>query len=137
MKHQLDEGEHITSASLYGEDIACYYEDRGYAYIILPKLDKKSYVLTFSTGPSDMATYVLNEGTYNVKVFDSNKGSARVSLEMYGAQDVKVKLLFKPQEVRSDNPNLVVKEWRYEAPFICIRVLGKDIQGEQGTITIR
>lgn len=137
LKHKLGEGEHILSAELDSGDIACYYEDRGYAFIILPKLDKQKYTLTFSTGPSDMITYVLNEGTYNVEKFESNYDSAKVSLEMYGTQKVKVKLLFKPQEVRSDNSDLIVREWSYEAPFINMLVLGKDVQGEKGTIFIK
>ena len=69
--------------------------------------------------------------------FESNYDSAKVSLEMYGTQKVKVKLLFEPQEVRSDNSDLIVREWSYEAPFINMLVLGKDVQGEKGTIFIK
>jgi hypothetical protein len=79
-------------------DIACYCEERGFAYVILPKLEKKKYTLTFATGPSDMPTYVLDDGTYNVEEFRSGVDSASVKLEMYGTQQVKVKLLFEARQ---------------------------------------
>jgi hypothetical protein len=137
LKHKLQGGEHISSASLNGRDIACYYEERRFAYIILPKLEKKRYTLTFDTGTSDMPTYVLNDGTYNVREFQSSTDSALIELEMYGTQEVKVKLLFEPHDVTSDNANLEIKNWRYEAPFINMLIYGRNIQGETGMITIR
>ena len=70
LKHKLGVGEHISQASLNGGNIACYYEDRWYAYIILPRLDKSNYTFTYSVGTSEMPNYVLNNGTYNVDKFE-------------------------------------------------------------------
>ena len=56
---------------------------------------------------------------------------------MYGTQDVKIRLPFVPTRVRSDNPGLEIVSWSYQAPFVVIRVSGRDIQGEVGTLTIR
>jgi hypothetical protein len=137
LKHKLQAGEHISSASLNGGDIACYYEERGFAYIVLPKLEKKQYTLTVTTGTSDMPTYVWNDGTYNVQEFHSGADNAVVSLEMHGTQRVKVKLRFEPQEVTSNNTDLEIKDWRYEAPFLNMLIRGRNIQGEPGVITIR
>lgn len=137
LKHELQEGEHISSALLNGGDIACYYEERGFAYMVLPKLEKEQYTLTFTTGTLNMPTYVFNEGTYNVEEFQSGADSAIIRLEMYGTQEVKVKLLFEPYEVTSDNPALVVNDWRYNAPFVHIVINGKNIQGERGVVNIK
>ena len=137
LKHRLQPGEHVSSALLNGEHVACYYEERGFAYIGLPKLEKRQYTLTFTIGTSDMLTYVLNEGTYNVERFQSGTDQASVSLEMYGTQQVKVKLLFEPRQVTSDNPDLEIKDWQYEAPLLTMRVHGRNIQGEKGAISIR
>jgi hypothetical protein len=137
LKHKLRDGEHISSASVNGRDIACYYEERGYAYVVLPKLGTKQYTLTVATGTSDMPTYVWNDGTYNVEDFQSGTDSARVGLEMYGTQRVKVKLRFEPHEVTSNNTDLEIKDWRYEAPFLNILIRGRNIQGQPGVITIR
>jgi len=137
LKHKLEDGEHISSALLNGGHIAAYYEERGYAYIILPELERKQYILTFVTGASEMPTYVLNDGTYNVDQFQSHTENASVSLEMYGTQKVKVKLLFEPHDVTSHNINLKVKDWHYEAPFIKMLIHGKNIQGERGLVSIK
>jgi len=58
--------------------------------------------------------------------------SVRDGLEMYGTQEVKLKLLFEPHEVSSENADLSIKDWRYEAPFIYILIHGHNIQGERG-----
>ncbi len=137
LKHKLRDGEHISSASLNGGDIACYYEERGFAYIVLPKLGKKQYTLTFTTGTSDMPTYVLNDGTYNVEEFRSGVDNASVRVEMYGTQEVKVKLLFEPHEVIGDNADLEVRKWHYEAPFINMLIRAQNVQGETGMVTIK
>jgi hypothetical protein len=135
-KHKLEEGEHISSASLNSRDIACYYEERGFAYIVLPKLEKRQYTLTFTTGISDMPTYVLNNGTYNIDEFQGSAEHAMIGLEMYGTQHVKVKLLFEPRKVTSNNTGLEIKEWHYEAPFINMLIQGRNMQGEKGVVTI-
>jgi hypothetical protein len=132
----LQAGEHISSASLSGGDIACYYEERGFAYLVLPRLEKKQYTLAVTTGPSEMPTYVWNDGSYNVQEFRSGTDNAVVGLEMYGTQRVKVKLRFEPHEVTSNNPDLEIKDWRYEAPFLSMLIRGRNIQGQPGVITI-
>ncbi len=137
LKHKLRDGEHISSASVNDRDIAYYYEERGYAYVALPKLEKKEYTLTVTTGTSEMPTYIRNDGTYDVESFQSSTGNAVVGLEMYGTQRVKVKLRFEPHEVTSDSPDLEIKEWRYEVPFLTMLIRGRNIQGQRGVITIR
>jgi len=137
LKHQLRDGEHISSASVNGRNIACYYEERGFAYVVLPKLEKKQYTLTVTTGTSDMPTYVWNDGTYNVEDFQSGTDNAIVGLEMYGTQRVKVKLRFEPDQVASNNTSLEIRDWRYEAPFLNMLIRGRNIQGQRGVITIK
>jgi hypothetical protein len=137
LKHKLRDGEHISSASLNDGEIACYYEERGFAYLVLPRLEKKRYTLTVTTGPSDLPTYVWNDGTYNVQEFHSGPDNAVVGLEMYGTQRVKVKLPFEPRDVTSNNPDLEITDWRYEAPFLNMLIRGQNTQGQPGVITIR
>ncbi len=136
-KHRLRDGEHVSSASVNGQDIACYYEERGFAYVVLPRLEKKKYTLNILTGTWDMPTYVWNDGTYNVEAFKGGTEDAVVALEMYGTQHVKVKLRFSPHDVSSNNDDLAVKNWRYDAPFLSMLVRGRNTQGQRGVITIR
>ena len=137
LKHKLRADEHVSSASLNAGHIASYYEERGSAHIVLPRLEKKKVTLTLTTGTSDMSTYVLNDGTYNVQKFESSPDGALVGIEMYGTQEVKVKLLFEPHEVTSNNADLKIKGWRYESPFICMTIHGQNIQGQTGTVSIK
>lgn len=139
LKLPLETGVHISSASLNGGNIACYYEDRGFGYIILPKLDKAFYALAYTIGTSPMSNYVLNDGTYNVDKFEIWRDSAVASLEMYGTQDVKVKLdIFKPARVQSSTASLTVNstEWDEHANMLVMSVTAADVQGVKGDIVI-
>ncbi len=79
----------------------------------------------------------VNNGTYNVEEFQSSADNALVGLGMYGTQEVKVKLLFEPHEVTSDNIGLEIRDWHYEAPFINMLIHGQNIQGETGMVSIK
>lgn len=83
-----------------------------------------------------MPTYVWNDGTYNVEAFQGGTEGTVVGLEMYGTQRVKVKLRFEPHEVTSNNADLEVRDWRYDAPFLNMLIRGRNIQGQLGVITI-
>ncbi len=84
-----------------------------------------------------MPTYVWNDGTYTVENFQGGADHAVVGLEMYGTQRVKVKLRFEPRKVTSDNTDLKIEEWHYEAPLLTMLVRGRNTQGQRGTITVR
>jgi len=132
LKVPLENGRHISSAQFSGGNIACYYEDKGFGYIILPKLEKSYYTLTFSTGPYEMPNYAINDGTFNVLKFTLSDKNATVSLQMYGTGDVKVKLdAFKPTGAESNSKNLVINSWNWDQQtrtFIA-KVTATDVQG--------
>jgi hypothetical protein len=50
---------------------------------------------------------------------------------------VKVKLRFEPREVTSNNTDLEIKNWRYEAPVLNLLIRGRNIQGQPGVLTLR
>lgn len=139
LKVPLKNGCHVSSADFSGGNIACYYEDKGFGYIILPKLEKSIYTLTFSTGSCEMPNYVLNDGTYNVLKFSLCDSSATVSLQMYGTQDVKVKLdAFEPTGVGSNSKDLVINSWKWypQTRTLIVNVTATDVQGVLGDIII-
>ena len=139
LKLPLKPGTHVSSASLNGGDIACYYEDAGFGYIVLPKLERSSYVLTYSTGTSEMPNCVLNDGTYNVDKFEIRPDSASLSLEMYGTQDVKVKLdTFKPAGAQSGIASLIINssQWDEATNTLVMNITATDVQGIEGDILI-
>lgn len=139
LKLPLETGTHVSSANLDGGNIACYYEDRGFGYIILPELDKSNYTLTYLIGTSEMPNYVLNDGTYNVNKFETWTDIARISLQMYGTQDVKVKLnVFDPWDVHSSTTSLIINSSQWDDPnnTLVMNITATDVQGIEGDIII-
>jgi hypothetical protein len=153
LKTPLASGEHVQRVSIdHDAQVVGYYEDArgsstsgGYGYLVLGhadnpmgRLERAVYTLRSTLGSAYMPAYVdLAGATFNVFSFECRARSATVTLEMYGTQDVRVRLPFVPASVRSDNPDLQVVSWSYTAPFAVVRVSGRDVQGEVGTLTIR
>ena len=143
---------HVSSAFINnGAEIVGYYETRegsfNYGYLVIGhksntmgRLSKEYYTLVCSLGDATMPYYIDMTGiTYNVYSFSVLSGSATVSLEMYGTQDIKIKLPFVPDvsNITSDNVNLTINGTPvYDGTFLTITVTGKDIQGEAGTLSI-
>jgi hypothetical protein len=139
LKLPLEPNVHVSSASFDGGNIACYYEDRDFGYIVLPEMDKSTHTLTYSTGASQMGNCVLNDGTYNVHEFGTRADMAKVSLEMYGTQDVKIKLdLFEPWEVQSTASSLMINALHWDDPnsILEVNVTAADVQGVKADIVI-
>ena len=140
LKVSLKPETHVSSAKLNGKDIACYYEDAGYGYIVLPKLGKSSQsTFVYSTGDSELPNYVKNEGTYNVVSFEVEKDGATISLEMYGTQDIAVKLDgFDFAEAKSNTKRLIINssKWDKLTHTLLMNVTASDTQGVAGIITI-
>jgi cysteinyl-tRNA synthetase len=84
-----------------------------------------------------MPSYVdLNGATYNVVSFDAGAHAASLKLQMYGRQQVKVKLPFAPASVESDDTGLQIRSWDYAGGILTMDVSGARLTGETGTITI-
>ncbi len=145
-------GLHISKASITAQDpgnhpqITGYYEDDyGYGYLEIAdngnemgRLNKDVYTLECVLGETYMPSYVdLTKGTYNVYALNVASNSADVTLKMYGTQDVKIKLPFKPgSKPKSDNANLKVNSYEYSDGFLTMNITGKNIQGETGKISM-
>lgn len=133
----LNEGEHISSASLNGKSIAALHQAEGYVYLYLPPLDAKKYELRYTIGKTSINRMAVNDGTYNVYNLNSTKNSLQIDFKMYGEQMMKIKS-DKPKSVVSLNPDLVILSYSYnqENEMIHVSLKGKDIQGERGILQI-
>lgn len=138
LKVALLEDQHVSYADIDGRHIAGYYEDRGYGYMILPRLDKSVHKLHFRLGSTYMPEYLLYDGTYNVFSFKSTEDECAVELEMFGTQRLKVKILFEAKKVTSSNPNVLVQSYDYDSEecMVIICLTASDIQGDVTTINI-
>lgn len=135
---QLNEGEHVSSASIDGKLISAYYEAEGFGYIYLPPLEKKNYTFQYTVGNKRMDCFVNNTGTYNVYNVTCNKSFMKIDLKMYGEQVVEI-YTAEPVSVTSDNEYLKVKDFRYdnERKIAFITLNGRNIQGEIGSIMLK
>jgi len=139
LKIRLSTDQHISEATIDGRQIAGYYEDRGYGYMILPMLNRSIHILSFKLGSTYLPTYVLNDGTYNVFSFNSTENRVEIELEMYGTQDVKIKgMLFEPRQILSTNPNVTIRSYDYdsEVHMLSVRLTAIDVQGEETTLIL-
>jgi hypothetical protein len=138
LKLRLGKGEHVSFASLDDDRIASYFEENGFAFLYLPPLMKKKYVLKYTTGYLMMDEFVFNSGTYNIYKVESNGSSMQFDIKMFGTQTVLIKCR-KPRSVSSSNPHLEIISDSYndETGYFSIEISGRNITGESGTVTLR
>jgi hypothetical protein len=134
----LEEGEHVSNATLSGNAISAYFEEAGFGYIYLPRLEKDVYEFTYEVGSTQMDRFVNNTGTYNVYNVVNTQNKFSFFLKMYGTQTVHVKTE-KPNAAESDNENLRILSQVYDADngVLSLEINGRNIQGEQGSITLK
>ena len=138
LKLPVPANQHVSEAVVDGKQIAGYYEDRGYGYLILPILNGSIHTLSFKHGSTYLPTYVMHDGTYNVYSFNSTEDKINIELEMYGTQDVRIKMLFEPGQISSINPNVIIQGYTYDSESRILSVLlsAIDAQGERTMLTI-
>lgn len=134
----LKDGEHVSCATLNGEPVSAYFEDAGFGYIYLPRLEKKKYTLRYKVGPEQMVRYVNNTGTYNVYNVKNERKQFSFDLKMYGTQTVRVQTE-RPADAESDTSVLTILSREYDNVngVLLLEIRGRNIQGEPGTITLK
>jgi hypothetical protein len=137
LKVKINPGQHIT-ADLDNRAIPAYFEDAGYAFLYLPPLEKKRYVLKYTFENKATPSYVYNDGTYNVYGISPEKNMLTVDLKIYGTQVVKIKCK-NAKEVTVDNPFIRINKKHYDPStgFLNLEMSGRDFQGEKGKIKIQ
>jgi hypothetical protein len=138
LKVKLAQGEHISKASLNGGEIACYFEDEGYGFMYLPKLERQKYELQYEIGDKPLDSYINNTGTYNVYSYTSDKKGVTAEVRIYGEQTIEFHGLNTPENISLNNPNVQIVTSNYddknEKLFLTLK--GIDFQGETSGIKI-
>jgi hypothetical protein len=137
-KIKLNKNEHISSATINQKNIACYFEEEGYAFIYLPVLQKKVYQFEFSIDGMMLHDCVINDGTYNIYNCEKENNILKFDLKMYGKQKIKIRCNM-PLSIHSSNNCLQINAWffDYENDLLSIEVTGRDFQGERGFILVK
>ncbi len=137
LKIKLNANQHISSATLNDELLPAYFEDQGFGFLYLPRLQNKKYALKYTVGNELSQRIVYNDGTYNVYGFSEQQNEISINVKVYGTQTVKVRCK-KPQQVVSNNKGLNIENSSYQeqSGTLNITVKAKDIQGETGNIML-
>lgn len=137
LKIELKEGTHVSKATINDQLIAGYFEEAGYGFIYLPRLEQKQYILKYAISKSKLPLAIIHDGTYNVYQLTENKNSASVKLKVYGKQQVKI-LCAKPNHIESDNPNMNIIDSNYDnnENLLVISIRAHNIMGETGIVRI-
>jgi hypothetical protein len=137
LKIKIDSNEHVSSVTINNKQITSYFEESGYAFLYLPPLEREVYILRYTLGSSDMQTYILNNGTYNIYRFEHNKDFISFDIKMYGSQVVMIKCL-APNSFASSNPYLrIISDYYNKASgILSLEISGRNICGESGTIEL-
>ena len=141
IKVPLQKAEHVSSVTSNKNIKALsYYKERGFGYISLPMLKKDKYDIDIQTGNSPLLDCVINEGTYNIIQLNKEKEEITVELEMYGKQDVYVKLKnAEIVDIKSLSKGLIINSWLWckETQLCVISVSANDVQGVRGKIVLK
>ena len=138
LKIKLNVNQHVSFATINDENVPAYFEDQGFGFLYLPRLQNKKYILKYKIGNDLLPRTVYNDGTYNVYGMSDRQNEIHINVKVYGNQVVKVKCE-KPHHVISDNNGLSIENLMYEEQkgILHLGVKAKDIQGEAGNIMLQ
>ncbi len=138
LKIKLDKNQHVSNAEINGRKIPSYYENSGYGFLYIPKLERKKYSVTIEIGNKYPTDTIINNGTFNVYSSNSpKKNILEFELRTYGTQKIEVKTI-KPRKVISVNKNIKIRKKEYDTKLnsLFLTLSAKDFQGETGKIII-
>lgn len=137
LKVKIDPNQHISAATLDEAIIPAYYEDQGYAFLFLPSLLPKKYILKYEVGTNLPTGLVWHDSTGNILEVTNTSDKTKVDICWYGDQELNVLSNRGPEEIESNNPGIQIKGWSYKDSKLSIRLVAHDLQGEIGSIHIQ
>lgn len=133
LKVKLDQGQHISSATLNDKKVSAYFEDQGYGFILLPPLKQEVYTFRYTLSDSLLPVCIWNDGTYNVYDVEHAENGITASVRVYGEQTIRIKC---PSVSRVDSEGDVsVTSWTFDDEAH-VHVKSKDMQGSNARIRI-
>ncbi len=133
LKIKLKKGEHISSMTLDGKEVLTCFEDEGFGFMLLPKLEQRTYSFNYKLGSDLMPVCIWNDGTYNVYDVEKSTSGIDASIRVYGEQVIRVKCP-SFREVRSEGSvRIVSSSYDSEAKIV---VRSTDMQGSNARLKI-
>jgi hypothetical protein len=138
LKVELKLNQHVSSATINNEIVPGYFEDQGFGFLYLPRLERKKYALKYTVGERLMPLVVYNDGTYNVYRISYQQNETSIHVKIYGSQVVKVRCE-NPQQVVVDSKVLTLGKTNYDeqTKTLYIALKATNFQGSIGNIILR
>ncbi len=137
LKTKLEKDEHISYAEIDGKQIPSYYEDSGFGFLFIPKLEKKKYSVKIIIGKQIPENIVINNGTSNIYSIEKVNKNLIFELRTYGTQEIEIKTKnFKKISSLNKNIRVVKKRFDSESRSLFVTLSANDFQGETGKIKI-
>jgi hypothetical protein len=138
LKIQLHADQHVSSASVDGEMLPAYFEDEGFGYFYLPRLQQKKYVLEYNIGQQLLPVCVYNDGTYNVYTLSRSENEIAIQVRVYGSQTIRIRCP-RPASAISELKQLTILSSSYDesAGTLNMGVVAADMQGTTATLRLR
>jgi hypothetical protein len=142
-------GRHISTARIDrdAQIIGTWEDDFGYGYLVIGssnpmgRLSRGLYTLVARLGDTHMKDIVdFRLGTFNVLSREASAGGLRLTVEMYGTQELRIRRDRAPESAVSSNPaalKINSATWDAASSEYILNVTATDIQGVTGVITIR
>lgn len=137
LKLKLNEGEHVSRATIDGCIIPGYLEVEGYALLYLPQLINKKYLFEYEVGNEMMENVVWHDTTSNLFDMDASVNEVRLNICAYGEQEYTFLTHNSVEAVISNNPCIEIKHWHQTQGKLLFTASAHDIQGEIGSIEIK
>jgi hypothetical protein len=135
LKIKINAGEHVKSALLNEREIACYFEDEGFAFIYLPMLEREKYQLKYELGKEKLSRHVFNDGTYNVYSVTSSANAMTIKLRVYGTETIRIQSQ-PPKKITSDTDQLTIEKIS-DNNVLAVTLRARDMQGSTGNLIIQ
>ena len=136
LKIPIADQEHLQEIMLDEKSIPAYFEFGEYAYLFLPKLERRKYELKFSFGNALPQDIVWHDSTCNIldlnfrNLSGGQTGNAfTISGRFYGEQSIQFLTTKEVTAVRSNHPLLKVISAEKNTAGVKIYFSAKDIQG--------
>ncbi|WP_224994369.1 hypothetical protein [Cesiribacter sp. SM1] len=139
LKVKLGENEHLSAAELEGDGIPAYFEEEGWGFLYLPRLERKEYRLTYRVGQEILPLHVIHKGTSNIYSLQQQEGRIMINLKVYGDQIMTIKCE-KPRQVLSATAGAGIAVERYEYDesngLLAVALKASDFQGVRGVLQV-
>jgi len=138
VKIELPAGEHLSAVESDACRLVAYWEREGSGFMALKMESTCTASIQPRFGPELPQLAVLRTGTFDVLDLEHVPAGVRVTVRMYGRQELRLRVPFTPSSATTDVPGLSIDDFHFDGDMQTARVYltGRDIHGEVGNVTV-